>query len=275
MSAPSFDLGPDLLFVPGDGPDRHAKAAERASAVIIDLEDAVVPADRPAAREALLASDLDPDRTIVRINPVGDPDHEADLQALRRTAYRHIMLAKTEDPRRLRLLDAQGEPYAVVGLVETAVGLAAVEQIAAAESVEAVLWGAEDLTASTGGTSSRRDDGGYRDLARYARARTLVAAAAAGIAAIDTVHFDLGDLDGLRREAEDAVACGFAASAVLHPSQAEVVRQAYRPTPEQAEWAAGVLQEATRQPGAFRFMGEMVDEVVLKRARLLSSRAQR
>jgi len=267
-------LGPDLLFVPADRPDRYAKAAERASAVIIDLEDAVAPADRPAARRALVESSLDPETTIVRVTAVGTDTHREDVEALRSTHYRHVMLPKAQDPAKLCIPDAAGEPYAVTALVETAVGVAAAEAIAAVECVEALFWGAEDLTASTGGTGSRRGDGSYRDLARYARMRTLVAAKAAGKVAIDSVYLDLPDLAGLREEALDAVAVGFDAKAVLHPSQAEVIREAYRPSPDRVAWAHEVLAAAEQEQGAFRFRGGMVDEVVLKQARQVLARAR-
>src|SRR5690606_25089368 len=89
-----FTLGPALLFCPADRPDRYAKAAERADGVILDLEDAVDPSAKDAAREALVGSSLAPGRTIVRVNPHGTADHAADLDCLARTGYRMVMLAK-------------------------------------------------------------------------------------------------------------------------------------------------------------------------------------
>jgi citrate lyase subunit beta/citryl-CoA lyase len=175
--------GPALLFCPGDRPDRYAKAAERADSVILDLEDAVAPHEKPRAREHLLASRLDPDRTLVRVNPVGTPDHRLDLEALAGTAYRTVMLAKTESPEQVAALPG----YAVVGLVETARGVLGVDRIAAAAGLVGLMWGAEDLVASLGGTSSRRPDGGYRDVARHARTRVLLAAGAVGVAAKDAI----------------------------------------------------------------------------------------
>ncbi|WP_277246571.1 aldolase/citrate lyase family protein, partial [Micrococcus terreus] len=96
-----FDLGPSIMFVPADRPDRYAKGIERADAVILDLEDAVLPADRPAARQALLDTPLDPARTIVRVNPVGTEDFADDLEALSRTEYTTVMLAKAESAQQL------------------------------------------------------------------------------------------------------------------------------------------------------------------------------
>src|SRR5918998_404733 len=112
----SFDLGPALLFCPADRPERYAKAAERADAVIIDLEDAVAPEAREAARAALVAHPLDPARTIVRVNAVGTPDFVRDKQALAATDYTIVMLAKTESAAQLAELGG----FQVVALCETA-----------------------------------------------------------------------------------------------------------------------------------------------------------
>src|SRR5699024_2476457 len=88
--------GPAMLFCPADRPERYGKAAERADVVIVDLEDAVAPENRTVARDALRASELDPARTIVRVNPADSADHAADLEALAATGYRCVTLAKTE-----------------------------------------------------------------------------------------------------------------------------------------------------------------------------------
>ena len=280
MSAPhpSFELGPAIMFVPADRPDRYAKAAERADAVIIDLEDAVLPADRPAARQALVETPLDPTRTIVRVNPVGTEDFAEDLEALTRTEYTTVMLAKAESAQQLDSLHG----YRVIALCETALGVREAADIAQTEPVVALMWGAEDQIASLGGLSSRFPQehdraGQYRDVARAARAQILLAAGAAGKAAVDAVHLDLADHDGLRAEAEDAVACGFSATACLHPAQVPVIRQAYRPSSGQVDWATRVLEAAASQgaAGAFSLDGRMVDEVVLQQARTVMLRHAR
>jgi citrate lyase subunit beta/citryl-CoA lyase len=260
-----MNLGPALLFCPADRPDRYAKALAAADAVILDLEDAVAPANRPAGREALVASELDPDRVIVRINELGTDDAVADLAALARTAYRRIMVPKAD----ARLVVPKG--FEVIALCESAAGVVAAPELA--NRVAALMWGAEDLVASLGGTSSRLADGTYRDVARTARANVLLAAGAAGIPAIDTVHLDIADLEGLRAEATDAAASGFAATACIHPSHVAVIREAYAPTPEQVAWATRVLDAAAGQPGVFRFEGGMVDGPVLRHAEAVLRRA--
>lgn len=266
----SFVLGPALLFVPADRPERYSKAMERADAVIIDLEDAVAPDARPAARAALVGTPLDPERTIVRVNPAHTRDHAADLAALAETGYRTIMLAKAEGAEQLDGL----EHFAVIALCETAAGVLAAPEIARAPNVVALMWGAEDLVASLGGTASRNTDGSYRSLALYARSRVLLAAGAAGTAAIDTVHLNIADSAGLAAEAQDAVASGFAATACIHPSQVETIRTAYRPSEAESANARAMLDAAASHPGVFRFEGMMIDGPVLKHAEAVLRRAR-
>ena len=100
----------------------------------------------------------------------------------------------------------------------------------------------------------------------HARSAVLLAAGAYGKAAIDAVHLDIGDVDGLAAEAADAAASGFAATACIHPSQVAVIRAAYRPTDDEVAWARDVLAAAVGQHGAFRWDGKLVDGPVLKHA---------
>ena len=269
MTHPPFRFGPALLFCPADRPDRYAKALERADAVILDLEDAVADDAKQAARSALVATPLDPDRVIVRVNPASTGHHAADLAALAETPYRTVMLAKCEGT--ADLVDLV--EYEVIGLCETARGVLAANDIADLPNVSALMWGAEDLVASLGGSSSRFDDGRYRDVATYARSHVRLATAANGIAAIDAVHLDLADLDGLRAEAEDAAALGFAATACVHPDQVSVVRAAYAPDADALEWARAVLAESEHRPGVFAFRGSMVDEPLLRQAAAIMRRS--
>jgi citrate lyase subunit beta/citryl-CoA lyase len=264
-------MGPALLFCPADRPDRYDKAAARADAVILDLEDAVVPADKVAAREALVAHPLDPATTVVRVNSFETEDFELDLGALAKTEYRTVMLAKATSAAEVEAL----REYDVVALCETAAGVLAAASIAAVPHVVALMWGAEDLIASIGGTSSRFADGSYREVARHARSAVLLAAAAGETDAIDSVYLDIADLDGLGREAEDAVASGFAATACIHPSQVDVIRRAYAPTGPELDAARAILAAAQGERGVFRFDGRMVDEPVLRHARSVLARAPR
>jgi citrate lyase subunit beta / citryl-CoA lyase len=264
-----FAMGPALLFCPADRPDRFDKASKRADAGILDLEDAVDPANRAAAREALLAHPLDPATTIVRINAVDSEDFAVDVAALASTDYRTVMLPKASSAREAAAL----ADYDVVALCETAAGVAAAAELASCQNVVALMWGAEDLIASLGGTSSRFADGRYREVARYARSAVLVAAGAGDKAAIDAVHLEIGDSPGLSAEAADAAASGFAATACIHPDQVGVIRSAYRPSAEEIAVASELLDAASRTSGVFRFRGRMIDGPVLRHAEVVLRRA--
>jgi citrate lyase subunit beta/citryl-CoA lyase len=260
--------GPALLFCPADRPDRYAKALAAADSVILDLEDGVGAASKDAARAALLATPADPGRVIVRINAGGVPEQDADIEALRRTDYRTIMLPKSESRAQLDALAALGD-WDVLALVESALGILRVEEVAAAPNVVGVLWGAEDLIASMHGRSSRKPDGTYRGVALHARERTLLAATAHGKQAVDAVYTNIGDLDGLAAEAEDAAASGFTLKALIHPSHVAVVRKAFRAGDEQVDWARRVLAAATAgggDGGAIKLDGQMIDAPLIRQA---------
>lgn len=274
----TFLMGPALLFCPADRPERYRKAAQRSDAVILDLEDAVAPADKKRARGAILAQlgstgvvpELEPSRTIVRVNPAGSEEFEKDLHCLKHTPYRTVMLAKAEDPAQLSRLDG----YKVIALCETAAGVLNATAIAAAPNVVALMWGAEDLLASLGGTSSRNASGGYRDVALHARSTVLLAARANGKEAVDSVYLDIPDLTGLALEAGDAAASGFGSKACIHPTQVAVVRAAFAPS--EAEVSAAIeLLHAARAAGSavFRYQGMMVDGPVLRHAEATLRRA--
>lgn len=273
--------GPAMLFCPADRPERYDKAAARADVVILDLEDAVAPADRPAARDALRASRLDPERTIVRVNPAGSDDLAADLEALEGTDYRCLMLAMTESAAQVADLHSVSGA-AVLALVETPLGVVRAAEIAAAPGCAGMMWGAEDLLAGMGGSTSRfaqvesggpRVAGEYRDVPRFARAQVALAAAAFGRWAVDSVHLDIADEAGQRAEALDAVALGFEATACIHPSQVAVVRAAYAPDDDEVAWARKVLDAAEHNQGVFQLDGRMVDGPVFRQAEATLRRA--
>lgn len=266
----SLDMGPALLFCPADRPERFDGALRKADAVILDLEDAVLPAAKAQARENIVGADLDPARVIVRVNAPETADFELDLEAVGRTPFRTVMVAKSEDP---AAFDSFASGYALIALCETARGVHRAGDIAAHERTVGMMWGAEDLVASLGGMSSRFPDGRYRDVARTARAQVLLAAGAYGRTAVDAVHLDIDDFDGLAAEAADAVASGFGATACIHPKQVPVIRDAYRPDEESLAWARAVLAASKGERGVFRHEGRMIDEPVLRHARAVLSRS--
>jgi citrate lyase subunit beta/citryl-CoA lyase len=265
--------GPALLFCPADRPERYQKALDRADVVIIDLEDAVSPANRAQAREALVNHPVDPDRTIVRINPAGTGDYRRDLAAVAETNYRVVMQAKAEDVS--SILDTA---FQTIALIETPLGATRARDIAATSNCIGLMWGAEDLVAGLGGTSSRfgpeeSRPGQYRDVASWVRSMVRIAAAAYGKFAVDSVHLDIDDVDGLVAEVRDAVALGYTATACIHPSQVDHIRNGYRPSDEAVEWARKVLDGATEHAGGvFSLDGQMIDGPVLRQAEVVLSR---
>lgn len=265
----SLVAGPAWLFCPADRPERFAKAAAAADVVILDLEDGVAEAEKPAARKALQGTPLDPERTVVRINPAGTDEQVRDLAVLANTDYATVMLSKAESATQVAAL----APRDVIALIETARGAVFAAEIAAAPEVVGMMWGAEDLIASLGGTSSRQADGNYRDVARHIRSTVLVAASAFDRFALDAVHLDIHDVHGLQAEANDAAAVGFDATVCIHPSQIPLVRKAYFPSDEKLSWARRVLTASQNERGAFAFEGQMVDSPVLRHAETLLRRA--
>lgn len=274
--------GPAILFAPADRPERFAKAAERADMVILDLEDGARPENRDAARQAIIdvgeSGELDPQRTIVRINPPETPDYELDLQSVKKSTFTQVMLPKAEAAADVAALGELG--LQVIALIETPRGVLSAAEIAAADATVALFWGAEDLTAGLGGTASRfaegeANAGTYRDVPRFARAQVQLAAAAYGKAALDSVHVDIADDTGLRAEALDAAALGYAATCCIHPKQVGTIREAYQPTEAQIDWATRLLAEAEKNAGAFSFEGQMVDAPLFRQAEVIARRAGR
>ncbi len=263
------ESGPAYLFCPADRPDRYHKAQDRADFVILDLEDAVAPADKVAAREALANNPIDPDNVIVRINALTSPHSVEDLDVLISLKYRRIMVPKAEDA------DAIGNltGFEVIALCETARGVLAAPEIASAPTVVGLMWGAEDLIVSLGGRSSRHEDGSYRDVARQARSLVLLAARAHDKAAIDAVVLDFSDDEILTRESIDAASSGFTGKACIHPKQVPAVRRSWQPTHDQLTRARSVMA-ASRGDGAQMLDGRMIDAPLLRQAETILRAAQ-
>jgi len=268
-------VGPAWLFCPADRPDRYLTALERADIVVLDLEDAVAPQRKDDARRAV--ADLvttgryDRDRTVLRISGASSPEHVADLPVVREHRIHRVMLAKTESPADL---DPLGD-HEVVALLETPLGVERAAELAAAGPVVAVMWGADDLVSGLGGSSSRHRDGRYRDVARHARSRSLIAAKAYGKAALDAVYLNIPDLDGLAAECEDAVAVGFDAKVAIHPSQVPTIRTAFTPSEERVAWARRLLDAVGTDRGVTTFEGRMVDGPIYAQAERILRRAGR
>lgn len=288
----AFTLGPALLFCPADRPERFAKAAARADAVILDLEDAVLPEHKAQARENLTQTlnwedELAPEATVVRINGAESGEQPADLDAVAGTEIRWVIVPKAESPQELDEVAARLPGVGLIPQVETPRGVLEAAGLAAHPAVVALFWGTEDLIAGLGGAGARSADGTYLPVVRHARNQLLLTAGAYGIPAIDTIFTSLKDVARLGREAADAAAEGFIAKACIHPQQVPTVRDAYAPEPAQAEWAKALLVEfavhagipadeaATADParsGAFRFRSDMVDAPVVAQAQRIIQR---
>ena len=254
--------GPALLFCPADRPERFAKAVAAADLVILDLEDAVAAENKGVARAAILAAGLSPEHVIVRINDVRSAHFEADLVMLRRSGLTTVMLAKTESAADLDEI----ADWNVVALCETPRAILNLIEIAAHPAVTALMFGAEDFVAELGGRSSRLDGGGFRPAVEHARSALLIAAAACERATVDAVFTDVGDEAGLLAEAVGAAGSGFTHKACIHPSQIPLVRQGFRPSEKDLNWARRVVQSATAS-SVHTLDGKMIDRPVIAQAR--------
>lgn len=271
-----------VLFSPGDQPKLLRKAPESgADVVVFDLEDAVAPDEKPAARESVesVLREVDPDCELcVRINPL-DGGGSRDLDALAGCLEMvdSIMLPKVSDPESISRLretfEERGVQRPILALLETAAGILAAERIAERRGVDALLFGAEDLAADIGAT--RTDDG---EEVSYARQRVVLAASSAGIDCIDTLVTDFERTDYLEAESERAVQFGFDGKMAIHPAQVSVINDAFTPSEERIEWAGRVLAAKARADsegrGVFAVDGEMIDAPLIAQAEQVIERAK-
>jgi len=266
-----------ILFAPGDQPEIMRKAAQSESdVVVLDLEDAVAPSNKQAAREAVrdMLDDVEADgRICVRVNPIGH-GASADLaMVLTGTHPDSVMLPKTESASDVTsltgLLADRDANLPVLALIESAGGVLRADEIAGAEGTDALLFGAEDLTADIGAT---RTSEGTEVL--YARERVVLTASAADIDAIDTVYTDFGDTDGFREETEFAIELGYDGKMAIHPDQVSIINKAFTPAQSEIEWAQRVLAaDEQAEAGVYEVDGEMIDAPLIKRAERILERA--
>ena len=281
------------LFVPGDSERKLAKAADSdADALILDLEDAVTPGNRPMARERVaefLASDHGIE-TWVRINPLDSTDALDDLRATVPVAPRGIVLPKpnsAQDANQLaQLLDtletehgmSSGQIRILPIATERPGALFRMHEYAeATPRIEALTWGAEDLAAAVGAYANRDEAGRWLPTFALARSLCLLAAAAGGVAAVDTVYTDFRDNDGLAQSAADARRDGFTGKLAIHPGQVPIINAAFLPTPEEVERARRIIAAFERDPqaGAVSIDGEMIDRPHWLQARRILDAARR
>lgn len=271
------------LFAPGDSARKAEKAmASAADAVILDLEDSVAASAKEAARAltASLLPGLTRSGVIVRVNPPGTPWYLADLAAIVPGRPAAIMLPKCASAADLLAIDhhlealetAAGIAPGSIGVLpivtETAASVLALPaMLGHSRRVQAICFGAEDLSADLG-ISPRLPGGQYPAAVAQARALVLVAAAAAGIAAIDTPFPDPRNPEGLALEAATAAADGFTGKLCIHPDQIGPVNAAFTPAADRIAWAQAVVAGFAANPGSgvFTLDGKMIDRPHLRLA---------
>jgi citrate lyase subunit beta/citryl-CoA lyase len=266
-----------LLFVPGDRPDRMEKASGLgADALILDLEDAVASAAKPAAREAVAAFLAQPRRArlFVRVNPLDSGMIDDDLAAILPARPDGIVLPKAEGAVSLAALDARlsGDVAILPIATETPAAIFTLGSYGGITNrLAGLTWGAEDLPAAIGAATSREADGSYTAPYQLARSLTLFGAHAAGVPAIETVYPDFRNLDGLAAYAARARRDGFTGMMAIHPTQVAVINAAFSPSEEEIAHARRVIALFAENPGAgaLGLDGKMIDAPHLKAAQRL------
>ncbi len=274
-----------LLFVPGDRPDRMEKAmGAGADALILDLEDAVAPAARPEARNAVaqfLAAHQG-SRLWVRVNPLDSPECGRDLQAVLPAHPDGIVLPKAEGGASVadlshRLAERGNATARIIAIAtETAAAMFQLGTFGGHNRLAALTWGAEDLPAAVGAVTSREPDGSFTPPYELARSLCLFGAAAAAVAPIETVYPAFRDLDGLEASAGRARRDGFTGMLAIHPDQVPVINAAFTPTAAEIAHARSVVAafEASPGAGALSLDGRMIDRPHLVQAQRILAAAE-
>lgn len=285
-----------LLFAPGDTPRKMEKAAASgADAIILDLEDSVAET-RKAEGRACVAEFLrstprgaGQPKLIVRVNSLDTGWTDDDLAAIIAAAPDAVLLPKASSGAdlqdlgaRIAVLEAQaglddGAVRIHALMTETARGMLNAPTFARKSArLETLSWGAEDLAADIGASANRDSGGIYTDVFRLARTLTLMAAADAGVEAIDTVYTDFRDPDGLAGECRAAVRDGFSGKLAIHPAQVEIINSAFTPPAEDVKRALRILAlfaEAGADAGVLSLDGKMIDRPHLRQAERVVRRA--
>jgi citrate lyase subunit beta/citryl-CoA lyase len=266
-----------LLFVPGDRPDRMDKAlGAGADALILDLEDAVAPEQKPEARRqvAEFVTANSSENLWVRINPIDTDEADKDLAAVLPAHPHGIVLPKAEGgvsvqelAKRLNLLgNIRAQIIAIA--TETPAAIFQLGTYGGIKRLAGLTWGAEDLPAAIGASTSREADGSFTPPYELARSLCLFGAAAAGVAPIETVYPAFRDLEGLAAYAARARRDGFTGMMAIHPAQVDVINAAFTPSEAEIAHARAVVAafEANPGAGALSLEGKMIDRPHLTQA---------
>jgi citrate lyase subunit beta / citryl-CoA lyase len=282
------------LFAPGDSERKMTKAmGGPADIVLIDLEDAVAPetkaAARPMVHDFIKANPEQRHRLWVRINPFDGPHTLHDLAAVMPAAPGGIMLPKVYGRADVDRLDhclsalevahgiEEGSTPVIVLITETAEAMFHTGSYKGAPRVVALTWGAEDLADSIGASSNRNEDGSYSFTYELARSMTVLGAATAGVTAVETISADFHDLEALRLRAERVRRDGFRGMMAIHPAQVEVINAAFTPSEDELAEAQEIVDVFAANPGvgAIGWKNGMLDRPFLARAERLLRQAGR
>jgi citrate lyase subunit beta/citryl-CoA lyase len=265
------------LFVPGDRPERFDKARDSGTdAVVLDLEDAVMPAAKAQARTNIrnwVAAQRDPPASIVvRINDAHADGFAADLAFLRDGGIDRVMLPKAENAGQVaKVVAALGARGRVLPIIESARGIANVDDVAGAPGVERLVFGTLDYAVDLDLSGDERG-------LIHPSARMAIASSCAGIGSpVAGVTTAIDDEAQLVADLAFARAFGFGAKLCIHPRQVSAIREAMRPTDAELDWARRVVAAADAPEGAqgaLRIDGRMVDRPVVLKARALLERAR-
>ena len=260
-----------LHFVPGGNDRMFEKAlALPADSLILDLEDSVTPESKEAARDHVCNwvtnADFGKKECLVRINSMDTPWGEDDLLAIMGVLPDGLVLPKVatrED------VDAIDETMTLIG-AEVPEAIFNLPTMAKNSRVDGITWGAEDLSGALGAKSNRDEQGNYLEVFSYVRSTCLLAAVAAKVQPIDAVYVDIKNSDGLKSESKTAADMGYTGKITIHPSQIEIVNNAFTPSEkeigEAAELMAAFEEQQAAGKMAFSFKGQMVDVAHLRRA---------
>lgn len=259
------------LFVPANRPERFAKAcAAGADLVIVDLEDAVPPAEKSAARDSLARWLSPSDPVLVRINGASTEWFDDDVAVCALPGVAGIILPKAESVDEIALIGCASRERPVLPLIETALGMRHAEAIAGAMHVQRLVFGTIDFQLDL-------DLEGDGEELLFYRSKLVLASRLAGILApVDGVMLEIDDQDLLREATLYARRLGFGAKLCIHPRQLAPVHAGFAPTPAQLDWSRRVVQAARQADGAaIAVDGKMVDRPVILKARQMLADAER
>ncbi len=279
-----------ILFVPADSEKKLAKATTLAAdALVLDLEDAVLPERKPIAREMMKAwfsEQADRSRLWVRVNDMSSGEILRDLAAVVPSRPVGILLPKVKGPEDVEIvghyLDAlesehgldQGQIRIMAIITETPEAMLRMGEFAkqAHPRISHVAWGGEDLSSAMGAGDPRDETGAWRSMYEYARNQCLLIGHAIGVEVLDTVYIDFKDPEGLRKSSLQSRYDGFTGRIAIHPKQVDIINEAFTATQEERDMAQKIIDAFSSGAGAVSIDGKMYDMPHLKAARRLLAR---